>query len=123
MTGEVLAGTSLTLTCVAVIDRIPHLKWIGPNGEPVTSGNGIVVSQQNDSNTFSTVTLTFDDVHTSHAGDYNCSCELQEPDSRVEEQYSLLVISKFVIYLLIFITKHFNIIIIQQPNISSVFSY
>ena len=106
VTGEVLAGTSLTLVCVAESDRNPHIKWILPNGEPVTSGNGIVVSQQNNSDTHSAVTLTFGYVQTFHAGNYNCCSELQEPQSQVKEEYSLLVISKFVIYLLIFITKH-----------------
>jgi len=45
--GPVLAGSTLTLTCTAVIDQVPHLKWIGPDG-PVTSGGGITMSDQVD---------------------------------------------------------------------------
>ena len=87
--GTVLAGTTLTLTCVAVVGRVPTLKWIGPNGEPVTSGNGIVVSQQDN-----IVNLTFNGVRTSQAGNYSCSSELQQPYSLAEDQYCLEVKSK-----------------------------
>ena len=55
----VLAGSTLTLTCTAVTDRVPHLKWIGPVGL-VTSGDGITVSEQVDGVTTSVITLTFD---------------------------------------------------------------
>ena len=93
--GTVLAGTTLTLTCEAVIDRVPTLKWIDPNGQPVQSGNGIIVSQQDNLNTLSIVNLTFNGVRTSQSGNYSCSCELQQPHSLAEDEYCLVVKSKY----------------------------
>ena len=89
----VSAGSSLTLTCTAVCDRVPRLTWVGPNGAVVT-GNGITVSPQTDDGRISTLTLTFNSIRTSHAGYYNCTSEVTEPLSTTWDAYLVRVQSK-----------------------------
>lgn len=89
------AGSSLTLTCSAVCDRVPHLTLIGPNGVVVT-GNGTTVSPQTDNGRISTITLIFSSIQTSRAGYYNCTSEVIEPISTTWDGYLVRVQSKFV---------------------------
>ena len=94
----VSAGSSLTLTCTAVCDRVPRLTWVGPNGAVVT-GNGITVSPQTNDGRISTLTLTFNSIRTSHAGYYRCMSELTEPLSTVQADYLVRVQSKYNVVL------------------------
>ena len=92
----VSAGSSLTLNCSVVSDRVPQLTWVGPNGTVVT-GNGITVSPQTDNDQISTIILTFSSIRTSHAGYYNCSSEVtEEPMSTTWDTYLVRVQSKRV---------------------------
>ena len=85
------AGSSLTLNCTVVSDRMPLLTWVGPNG----TENGTTVSLQTDNGRISTITLTFSPIQTSHAGYYNCTSELtEEPSSTIREAYLVRVQSK-----------------------------
>ena len=94
----VSTGSTLTLTCTAVCDRVPRLTWVGPNGA-VATGNGTTVSPQFDSGRISTITLTFSSIRTSHAGYYNCTSEVTEPMSTAWDAHLVRVQSKYVYYI------------------------
>ena len=92
----VSAGSSLTLNCTVVSDRVPRLTWVGPNGAVVT-GKGITVLPQTDDGRISTIILTFSSIRTSHAGYYNCTSEVTEaPTSTTWDAYLVSVQSKSV---------------------------
>ena len=87
----VVAGTVLTLTCTAMSDRPTHLHWTDPNGLIITSGDGITVDNVlND-----TITLTFNTVKTSQAGNYSCNCTVDNPATTGKVSYTLYVQSKY----------------------------
>ena len=73
-------------------DRPTHLYWIDPNGLIITSGDYIIV--ENDAN--DEITLTFNTVKTSHAGNYSCNCTIDNPATTEISSYMLSVKSKLL---------------------------
>ena len=70
----VLAGTALSLRCIAVNDRIQSLHWLDARGN-ITSGDGVDVSLSQLDGVTGILTLTFESIRTSQGGNYSCKCE------------------------------------------------
>ena len=84
------AGQDLTLTCTVVSDRPPLLRWIGPNGEPV-SGEGIAMSPPIASGMTTRLQLIFLPLHTSHGGIYTCISSVNTSSGIVNATHEFLV--------------------------------
>ena len=84
--GSMVAGSEFTLTCVITevipgLTNIPSATWLGINGEPVTSGNGITLTtSRND--TSATAILNFNPLKASHGIVYTCIGNLATPTQR-----------------------------------------
>jgi hypothetical protein len=83
----VVAGTRLTLTCEAVTSRPAHLQWQGLD----TSDPFVTASTPTVNGVTTSITLTFNHLKTSHSGDYNCSCVIDDPSSSVVVTYKVIV--------------------------------
>lgn len=86
--GTVEAGGVLILTCNSVSNKPHILSWMGPNGL-VTSGDGITVQLEEESDTVLQSSLIFSPLRTSHAGNYSCI-------SNVEEGFSIKEVISFL---------------------------
>ena len=73
--GASTAGQAHTLTCTATVVKNlviePTLEWLDTDGR-VVGGNSIVVGPPITTGTNTTLTLTFNPLHTSHGGTYTC---------------------------------------------------
>ena len=78
----------LILTCDSVSNRSFLLSWLGPDGL-VTSGDGITVQVEEESDTALHSSLIFSPLRTSHAGNYTCISNVAEGFS-VKEVISFL---------------------------------
>ena len=83
-TSAPVAGSSFSLSCVAVdsgngISSTPLIEWTGPNGNPVTNGEGITVGALVNESTVVTQTITYDSIRLSHSGPYTCTATLDSP--------------------------------------------
>ena len=92
----VVPCNALTLTCVAVASRLPHLWWADQDGNTIITSSDITVSQleETDNATVTMVTITFNPLKTSHAALYTCNCEIIHPSSFASTDYILEVKSK-----------------------------
>ena len=73
-------GVGPTLTCtvnetISGLSNMPSAAWMGPG----VSGNGITVKEIIRNATTAITTLTFSELHTSHAGLYICEGRLSSP--------------------------------------------
>ena len=77
--GASTAGQAHTLTCTAtVVENLvvePTLKWLNTDTN-IVGGNDITVGPPITTNTNSTLTLTFNPLHTSHGGRYTCRASI-----------------------------------------------
>ena len=74
--GSSVAGNTLTLICNAIqetdITNTPELQWIGPDGLPILSGNGVAVGNIETVGTSTTLMLQFSPLSAFHEGQYTC---------------------------------------------------
>ena len=77
-TGVPTSGEEYTLTCsVNVSAGTPSIQWQYHNGNVVATGGDITVGSPQPSGTTTTLTLTFNPLHTSHGGEYICRSVVQ----------------------------------------------
>ena len=80
--GDSTAGQAYTLTCTAtVVENLvvePALEWLDRDRN-VVGGNDITVRPSVTMGTNTTLTLTFDPLHTSHGGRYTCRASINIP--------------------------------------------
>ena len=81
--GNPTAGESYTLTCTALelidcLKNMPSLQWLDSSGSAV-NGTDITVGELQITDSAAILALTFDPVHTSHAGEYSCQAMLESP--------------------------------------------
>ena len=73
--GASTAGQAHTVTCTAtVVENLvvePTLEWLDTDRN-IVGGNSITVGPPITTGTNTTLTLTFDPLHTSHGGRYTC---------------------------------------------------
>ena len=93
----VLAGTALSLRCIAVNDRIQSLCWLDARGNIITSGDGVNVSLSQLDGVTGILTLTFESVRTSQAGNYSCKCEDNNSTYLVDVQSKFKNVNLFAI--------------------------
>ena len=79
VTGVPTAGEEYNLTCSVIVSAgSPSIQWQYCNGSNVTTGGDITVgSQETSGTTVTTLTLTFNPLHTSHGGEYSCRSVVQ----------------------------------------------
>ena len=80
--GASTAGQAHTLTCTAtVVENLvvePTLEWLDTDRNRV-GGNSITVGPPVTTGTNTTLTLTFNPLHTSHGGRYTCRATVNIP--------------------------------------------
>ena len=80
--GVSTAGQTHTLTCIAtVVENLvveSTLEWLDTD-KHVVGGNSITVGPAVTTGTNTTLTLTFDPLHTSHGGRYTCRVRINIP--------------------------------------------
>ena len=82
-TGVPTAGEEYNLTCSVIVSAgTPTIQWQYSNGSNVTTGGDITVGSQETSGSVTTLTLTFNPLHTSHGGEYICRSVVQETVER-----------------------------------------
>lgn len=84
------AGQDLTLTCTVVSDGPPHVRWIGPDGQPI-SREGITVSPHTASGLITTLQLMFLPLRTSHGGTYTCISSVDTSSGTMNATHDFLV--------------------------------
>jgi len=57
----------------------PDLQWLNHNGIELIAGSQIILDGPSYQSTLATLTLTFNTLHTSHAGRYICWASLSSP--------------------------------------------
>lgn len=67
-----VAGEVFNFTCIVISDSPVILSWTNSRGEPV-GGNGITLSPKYVEGKKSTIQLSFDQLRTSHGGQYICN--------------------------------------------------
>ena len=96
------AGESYTLTCtVEVVERLvvtPDVEWLDPDNKVITTGGDITVGSPETSGTTTTLTLTFNPLHTSHGGEYTCRANITVDGISVDvtssDSFNVIVQSK-----------------------------
>ena len=83
-TNAPVAGSSFSLSCVAVdsgngISTTPLIEWTGPDGNPVSDGEGITVGALVNEDTVVTQIIAYDSIRISHSGLYTCTATLDSP--------------------------------------------
>ena len=76
-----LAGEVHTFTCVVVTDITPTVKWMGPDGNPVVEGEGIILGDAVVEGNTTRLTMSFSPLCTSHGGSYSCLSVVDVPSS------------------------------------------
>ena len=75
-----LAGDSYTLTCtVQVVEGLvvkPVVQWLDPFSNAIVNGSDFTVGNPVTNGTTTTLTLTFNPLHTSHGGRYTCQASV-----------------------------------------------
>ena len=75
-----LAGTNYTLTCTAEVVEglvvVPVVWWTDPSNKTIVSGIDFTVRDPVTVGNITTVTLTFNSLHTSHGGEYTCQATI-----------------------------------------------
>ena len=79
-----IAGSYYSLSCIVVdnivgLSSLPDVEWHDFEGNRIESGGGITVSDQIHTPLSVTITISFDSIHTSHAGQYTCHSTLSSP--------------------------------------------
>ena len=81
--GVPTSGEEYNLTCsVNVSAGSPSIQWQYSNVNMVATGGDITVGSQETSGNITTLTLTFNPLHTSHGGEYICRSVVQETVER-----------------------------------------
>ena len=76
------AGESYLLTCTTEVVqllgliRTPDVEWLDIDNNVVATGGDITVGNPGTSGTTTTLTLTFNPLHTSHGGEYTCRANI-----------------------------------------------
>ena len=82
--GVPTSGETYNLICTVEANVPPTVQWLySSNGTAVTNGNGITVETQRTTNSTTTLTLSFNPLHTSHGGQYTCQSTTDTPSSTV----------------------------------------
>ena len=70
-TGAPVAGATYSLSCqITSGSIIPTMVWL--QSAPLTTGNGITISERDRSGNTYTLTLTFNPLQVQHQGNYTC---------------------------------------------------
>ena len=87
------------LTCTVEANVPPTVQWLYcSNGSEVTNGSGITIGTQRTTVSTTTLTLSFNPLHTSHGGQYICQSTIDSPASTVNATRNVTVQSKYAIF-------------------------
>ena len=80
------------MTCTVESNVPPTVQWLySSNGTAVTNGSNITVGTQRTINSTTTLTLSFNPLHTSHGGLYTCQSIIGTPPSTVTAKRNMTV--------------------------------
>ena len=91
-----LAGDSYAITCTAIADITPVVRWMDSGGNPVEEGEGLTLSGPIVSGNATTLRLTFNYLRTSQAGAYSCLSIIDVPTSIQRAIRDVIIQSKSV---------------------------
>ena len=82
--GVPTAEETYNLTCTVEANVPLTVQWLySSNGTEVTNDSGITVGTPRNTNSTTTLTLSFNPLHTSHGGQYTCRSTTDTPPSTV----------------------------------------
>ena len=82
--GTPISRETYNLTCTVEANVPPTVQWLySSNGTEVTNGSAITVGTERTTGSTTTLTLSFDPLHTSHGGQYTCQSTIDSPASTV----------------------------------------
>ena len=91
------AGEMYSLTCIVSEEQdiigTPTVAWLGPDGQPLLSGNDISISSEVSGLTITSV-IRFYPVEVHHSGAYTCQAEVSEINFNTSMEHDLIVYGK-----------------------------
>ena len=82
--GVPTSGETYKLICTVEANVPPTVQWLySSNGSRVTNGSDITVGTLRTTGSTTTLTLSFNPLHTSHGGQYTCQSTTDTPPSTV----------------------------------------
>ena len=112
--GVPTTGETYNLTCTVEANVPPTVQWLYcSNGSEVTNGSGITIGTQRTTVSTTTLTLSFNPLHTSHGGQYICQSMIGTPASTVNATRNMTVQGKYAIFSL----KMADTLIVCTPQI------
>ena len=82
--GVPTSGGTYNLTCTVEANVPPTVQWLySSNGTAVTNESDITVGTERTTGSTTTLTLSFNPLHTSHGGQYTCQSTTDTPPSTV----------------------------------------
>ena len=82
--GAPISGGTYNLTCTVEANILPTVQWLYfINSTAVTNRSNITVGTQRTTGSTTTLTLSFNPLHTSHGGQYTCQSKIDTPASTV----------------------------------------
>ena len=90
--GVPISGETYNLTCTVEANVPQTVQWLySSNGDEVTNVSGITVETQRTTGSTTTLTLSFNPLHTSHGGLYTCRSTTDTPPSTVNATRNVTV--------------------------------
>ena len=90
--GEPISGETYNLTCTVEANVQPTVQWLySSNGDEVTNDSNITVGTPRTTGSTTTLTLSFNPLHTSHGGQYTCQSMIGAPASTVNATRNVTV--------------------------------
>ena len=90
--GVPTAEETYNLTCTVEANVPPTVQWLySSNGTVVTNVSDITVGIQRTTGSTTTLTLSFNPLHTSHGGQYTCQSTTDTPPSTVNATRNVTV--------------------------------
>ena len=97
--GVPISGETYNLTCTVESNVPPTVQWLySSNGNEVTNGSGITMGTQRTTGSTTTLTLSFNPLHTYHGGQYTCRSKTDTPPSTVNATRNVTVQGEVYIY-------------------------
>ena len=98
MTSDVpISGETYNLTCTVESNVPQTIQWLySSNNSKVTNSSDITVGTKRTTGSTTTLTLSFNPLHTSHGGQYTCRSMINTPPSTVTAVRNVTVQGEYV---------------------------